>query len=254
MSALRQRYDAQGFVSGIPVLAPAQVLRLRRHFERLEDAERAADPVAWRDPRHRPWEDPAHPLWRLFHALSTHPRVLAAVRSVLGPDLLIRNADVFIKEPGTREEIGWHLDTATPWPDSAGMINAWLGLTPSTRDNGGLWFIPELHRRHLEGGPRDKDDLTLSASAVATLGVSRAVCNVMSAGQMSLHAFRTPHRSGGNRSPDRRIGYVTRFVSAQVAPESAECGVAFPVSGSTGRFQPRPTFPVGWRSRSVRNV
>ena len=184
--------------------------------------------------------------------MSTHPRVLAAVAAILGPDLLIRNADVFIKEPGTSRRINWHVDCTAPIETARLMVTAWFGLTASTLENGCVDFIPGSHRDPLPNSASDKHNLTFRGEALAAMDEQAHVANVMPLGHLSLHCFRTVHRSSGNHSADRRFGYITRFASAGVTEEAAECGVAFLASGKEDatNLSLRKDFPISWNVRT----
>ncbi|MCP4815249.1 MAG: hypothetical protein GY888_22290, partial [Planctomycetaceae bacterium] len=150
----------QGFITGIPILTPDQTRIARRKFEALEAEEQAKAGERWTDPDYTPWNQLNHPIQRWCRAMSTHPRVLAAVAAILGPDLLIRNADVFIKEPGTSRRINWHVDCTAPIETARLMVTAWFGLTASTLENGCVDFIPGSHRDPLPNSASDKHNLT----------------------------------------------------------------------------------------------
>jgi non-haem Fe2+, alpha-ketoglutarate-dependent halogenase len=237
-----EQFWAQGYLSGIRVLSAPQAAKVCRHLERLETPELTALPP-----------DATHPLNRLVTSLATHPLVVAAVRQLLGGVGGIRNGDLFIKEPGLARGIEWHVDTAMPWPAARGLVNTWLALTPSTTASGCLQVLPGLHTLDLKDGPQDKHSLTLSRSAVAALDVSQARPLELESGCLSIHHFRTPHRSAWNRTETRRIGVVGRWVGPDVTPEIAESGQLLPVGGPVpAGFQERSTLKAGWRSNRVR--
>jgi hypothetical protein len=200
--------------------------------------------------------------------MCTHPTIIASVKSVLGPNLLIRNADIFIKpvDPrlhstvekqvpsgpmpeGLDYEIRWHVDTVAP-PAAAGkMVTAWLGLTDSSLDNGCMEWLPGSHVMALPPECKDKHSLTFKGKNLRMANGSVRVANEMQAGQLSIHHFRTVHRSGINVTPDARVGLVIRFMAADTDPEVAESGRGFLVAGKPvdDRFSLMPTFPVTWK-------
>ena len=234
-----EQFWSQGYLSGLRVLSEDQAARVLAHLERLEPPDGA-----------RIREDPADPLNRLLTSLATHPVVVGVVRSLLGGVGGVRNGDVFIKEPGVkRGGIAWHLDTAVPWPACRGMVNTWLALTPSTLERGCLQVLPGMHHRELVQGPRDPETLTLSEPTVAALDLSAARDLVLAPGCLSVHHFRTPHRSSWNRTPHRRVGVVTRWVGPHTTPEAAESGQLFSVEGPLPPgFAPRRSLRVGWHA------
>jgi ectoine hydroxylase-related dioxygenase (phytanoyl-CoA dioxygenase family) len=242
------RFREQGYLSRIPVLTPEEVVDFRERFDALESAEIRRRGGTWENRSYRPDVNPEHPVRDWYRGLATHPRILAAVEALIGPDILIRNADLFLKPPSWKGNVRWHTDTAMPYSEVKGMVTAWVGLSPSTRRSGCLEFIPGSHLREIHDGPADRFNLNLNAGALRQLDTKSAVCNIMEAGQMSIHSFRTVHRSQRNRSRERRYGFAIRFLSAETSCEAAESGVATLVRGSVraNTFMLRPFFPMSW--------
>lgn len=239
-------YWRDGVVSGVPVLPASFVAGALADLRRRIDAAGGAD---WTDRDYRPWEHGEdHPLVGWMDAVARQRTVLDAVAAVLGPDLLIRNCDVFWKAPGRARGIGWHRDTAVTGPEADGLLTAWIGLTPSTPDNGALRFKLGSHRVALDDPPRDNQSLTLTAAAVASVADCDELVNDMPAGCMSMHHFSTVHASGANRSGAPRIGFVVRFMRPSISRAAAESGTATRVRGrdSHGHFSLLRRFPLGW--------
>ncbi len=250
---LRAAYWRDGFVRGIPVLSISETAAARARLLAVEADERHKRGGTWPDRDFYPWEQADHPLWELYWELATHPRLLAAVRSVLGPDVLIRNGDVFIKEPHDPDGVCWHLDTPERDGTQDAFVTAWLGLgvEGSTTRNGGMWFLRGAHRAELLERPPDKEHLDLSDRTIAALAPAARVANFMPAGFASLHHALLPHRSGGNQTPHRRIGFVVRYLGAGISRPMAGSGVA---CLACGRFRSdaiaqRERFPVTWSPR-----
>lgn len=242
-------FERDGYVRGLRVLSAEESRSYRRRFEEIEAAELEKRGGTWENRSFHPGGDSAdHPLRAWFVELATHPNVLDAAESLLGPNLLIRNADVFIKEPGQRRGIGWHVDTAMPWEQTRFLVTAWLGLTDSTPQNGCLNFIPGSHLQTYKDGPKDRFSLTFSQTAKSQLDLSSAVANEMPIGCMSFHSFRTVHSSKNNYTDDRRFGFVIRFMSPEISREAAESGVAFLARGTNtnSQFMMKDVFPVSW--------
>ncbi len=81
-------------------------------------------------------------------ALATHPAVLNAVESLLGPDLLIWATELFAKHTqDATVSIGWHRDKTYMRFDPATTTTAWIALGPSTIENGCMRAIPGAARR-----------------------------------------------------------------------------------------------------------
>jgi non-heme Fe2+,alpha-ketoglutarate-dependent halogenase len=243
-----ESYRNQGFISRIPILSAEEAARELAALEAIEQAEVARRGGTWEQRDFRPWEQDDHPMFEWANALVRRPALLDAVESILGPDVLVRNCDIFIKRPGLKRDIGWHIDTAEKGPAADWIITMWLGLSSSTRVNGCLLYSAGTHLIDVPNGPKDKYSLTFTREAVASLKAPDTHANEMLPGEASMHHFRLAHASGPNRTQQRRTAFVVRFMSPQCTPEVAESGAATPVRGrdTSGRFFIREKFPMTW--------
>jgi len=241
-------YWNDGYVRGIPILTEDQMAIARRKLIALEQAEIQADPQQWSNDQYAPWSDPKSDWWHWFKPMVTHPKILAAVGSILGPNILVRNADIFIKPSHSKRGINWHVDTTAPSEDADKMLTAWFAISESVPENGCMEFLPGSHRMALPPNVCDKENLTFAGDALEQANRTPSAANVMRPGQLSLHHFRTAHRSSGNETDHPRIGLVIRFIAADVSPEAAESGKGFLASGNNepGHFSLRRDFPVTW--------
>ena len=100
------RYEADGFVFPIDALGADEAERYRRLYEeaRRKGAELGIDAV----------DVKGHLVLRWMADLARDPRILDAVESVLGPDILCWTTNFFVKRPGDRTYVSWHQD-ATYW-------------------------------------------------------------------------------------------------------------------------------------------
>jgi len=165
-----------------------------------------------------------HLFLRWVHDIVVDPRVLDAVESVLGPDILAWSSQWFVKLPRDSSYVSWHQD-ATYWgltPPS--VTTAWLALSPSTVRNGCLRVIPGSHHGALL--PQRE---TYAASNMLSRGQeiavevdeSRAVDLVLSPGEFSLHHVGIIHGSSPNESAEPRIGLAVRYISPDVVQHGA---------------------------------
>jgi ectoine hydroxylase-related dioxygenase (phytanoyl-CoA dioxygenase family) len=232
--SFRDRFLEEGFATGLSGIGAAEARRFR---ERLETIIRANGGRAWRD-RGCPPSRTVHPLREWMDELAHHPAIADAVATVLGDDLLLRNHDIVVR--GKRTLFGpptWHRDSKFDGPRVDRMLTAWIALTPATKLNGCMRFVPRSHRLapeplrawNLIGRLRARTDRELRNVGRVPFGVQ--VWNVLDEGQMSLHHPRTIHGSGSNVTGRDRIAFVMRFMADDVDPEVAEAGEALLVRG-----------------------
>jgi ectoine hydroxylase-related dioxygenase (phytanoyl-CoA dioxygenase family) len=137
----------------------------------------------------------------VFVDLAEHPVALRLLRSVLGWPMLLGNLSANITGPGGGEMV-LHADqifVPTPWPtDPQGCNAAWC-VDDFTADNGATCFVPGSHRLHRPPGPDE---------------VVEAVPMEAPAGSLVVFESRLWHRTGFNRTEDRRragiFGWYTR--------------------------------------------
>ncbi|MEM9139506.1 MAG: phytanoyl-CoA dioxygenase family protein [Pseudomonadota bacterium] len=205
-------YARDGFLCPLDVLTPGDAAAHRAGLEALEAREGGAMP--------RPISEylrmNAHLTTGVSLAQARNPRILDAVESILGPDLMLWSCEYFIKEAGSKSIVSWHQDL-TYWgmDGSDHEVTAWLALSPATGESGCMKFVPGSHRTNLVPHTDTfADDNMLSRGQEIAVEVDEAdaVVAALQPGQMSLHHGRMFHGSGPNTTDDRRIGFVMRFI------------------------------------------
>ena len=154
--------------------------------------------------RHKPH---LHSKW--VSDLVRHPRVLDAVESILGPDLLIWRSVFFVKLARDPHYIAWHQDSAYWGLSTDDEVTAWIALTESTAANGCLQVVPGSHRQPAvpHALQFSEDNLLVRGQkALVDVAESDARRLELRPGEMSLHHVRMLHGSDGKRvrRPPRR--------------------------------------------------
>jgi ectoine hydroxylase-related dioxygenase (phytanoyl-CoA dioxygenase family) len=176
-----------------------------------------------------------HLFLRWVYEMVVSPRVLDAVESILGPNLLIWNTRWFAKMPGDKTYISWHQD-ATYWglhPPKA--TTAWLALSESTPENGCMRVIPGSHLEPLLPQVETyapENALSRGQEIAVEVDESAAVDVILQAGEMSLHHIGIVHGSARNNSAKPRIGIAARFITPDVVQDGTERQVAMLVRGA----------------------
>ncbi len=239
-------YEREGYLCPVRVLDGGEVERFRAAYD---DYERSlGEQLASVPPRDRYVffaETHAYLPWAF--ELASHPRVLDAVESILGPDLMIWDSRWFTKKPRDPTYITWHQD-GTYWAlDPPHVCTAWIALSRSLEANGAMKVIPGSHLG--ENLPHrdtyaEENALARGQEIAVEVDEARAVPLVLEPGELSLHHIGVVHGSEPNRSDEPRIGFAVRFVAPQVR-QAAESAMALLVRGEDryGHFDllERPT-------------
>lgn len=229
-------YRRHGYVFPLPALLPAEAeaVRLRLEAFEAETGQRAGS-----------LRKKGHLKLMAIHDLVSHPAILDAVESVIGPDILCWSTSLFVKDPHDPGFVAWHQDSHY-WdlqPDD--VVSAWIALAPSTLENGALRVIPGTHLtppfNHRPSAADSANLLSGREEIAVDVDENQAVDLVLRQGEMSLHHVKIVHGSPPNRSAARRYGLAIRYVAPHVR-NGDEWTTALLVRGRNehGYFTPDP--------------
>jgi len=205
-------YRANGFLSGLSVVATAEAARIREQFDALEERMgRERTRIGLVD---RHFEEPF--IWDL----ATHPEILGCVEALLGPDVLLLATHFFCKYGQDAKFVAWHQDVTYWGLEPPIAITAWVAVDDSDRENGCMRVIPGSHidgiRAHGKSG-REGNLLSIDQEVPTSEEEEQSAVDLpLLAGQMSLHDGALIHGSLPNRSDRRRCGLTLRYVPAHV--------------------------------------
>ena len=245
---LSAKFAASGFVLPVRVLAPeeaAAALAQLDEYERWVTESGAQGGGLRGDSRFK-----LHLLLPWAAQLVRHPRLLDAVEAVLGTrDILVWSSDVVAKPAASGGYFSWHQDStyARLAPPSK-VVSAWIALTPSSAESGAVAFLPGSHQLGQLPHEEQPETTAVAQAAAATVGglgatatatehnmlsLGQVVCaealrraeeacgskpciGTLQPGEASLHSMLTVHRSRANCSTARRVGFVVRYMAAEV--------------------------------------
>jgi chlorinating enzyme len=123
-----RQYRDQGYYSPIRVFSDSESAEFREHFMRyLEETQDGWEALLPRERRIYFWE--THLFLHWAYRMASHPNVLDAVESILGPNLLVWSSQWFPKFPAEKTYISWHQD-ATYWGlHPPNVTTAWIALS-----------------------------------------------------------------------------------------------------------------------------
>ena len=161
---LSTQFAKNGYVFPVEVLSPTEALAYRTQLEALEQKIQGST-LGNKEQLNYP-----HVIFRFAESAVRTPRILDIVEDLIGPDIMVWGATFFIKEPNTDSYVSWHQDLRYWGLDSEAMVSAWVALSPVTRDNGCMRFVPESH---LGGLVDHTDTFDESNSTRSTRGRNR---------------------------------------------------------------------------------
>lgn len=216
-----ERYGRDGVLFPIPVLAAVEVERFRAAYEELEEQLGGRPKPVGLSHLFFPWA----------YELATHPAVAAAVRDVLGPDLLVHSSLVLCKHPYDPGYVAWHQDGTYSGLHATPTVSAWIALSESHSENGCMRVVPGSHRLPMLPHQDTYAPLNLlghGEEIQCEVDEAEAVDVVLRPGEMSLHHNNIIHGSRPSRSGVKRVGFILRFVTpcirAADVPLTPVCG------------------------------
>ncbi|MBT7646835.1 MAG: phytanoyl-CoA dioxygenase family protein [Rhodospirillaceae bacterium] len=237
-------YERDGFLFPLPLLSGDQAGDLRSG---IEGAQSRARDVA--NMFQYTFNVP-HLVIPQVQELVTRPDVLDRVEAVMGPDIMLWAASLFIKEANTTDFVSWHQDLRY-WglDDDAHELTVWVAVTDVTPENGAMRFVPGSHRsglvEHSDTFSAD-NQLSRGQEIAQTVDEADAVTVALKAGDVSMHHGSLFHASGPNTTADRRIGLAVRYICPEMRQGVGSVDHATLVRGVDryGHFEPmaEPTF------------
>jgi len=229
---LRQ-YEERGHCSPIPVLTNTEAAEFTDRFmEYIAYNKERLEPLPPRD-RYKVMAE-THTFLNWAYRIVSHPRVLDAVESLLGPNLLVWSTRWFSKMPGENAYVSWHQDAGYWGLRPPKVTSAWVALSQSVPENGCMRVVPGTHKWPLlpQKDTFSPDNALSRGQEIAVeVDEGQAVDIILQPGQMSLHHFAIVHGSNPNTSDQPRIGLAIRYISPEVEQEGSARQVAFLVRG-----------------------
>jgi len=244
-------YWEEGYVVAPSVLTPAEITR---YLERAREialgdipeaaANRLVKDILFAKGKLPLPEDPEHALWKImnpdrFDATLAEclrlPRVLDAVESLIGEDLMAFLLMFIYKPPGVEQAIHpFHQDAVYfMFEPQDKCLGVWIPLDPVSEENGALTIVPRSHRLDVHKHEM-KDGINFGALAAEGIEDNaeyhdKAITLSMQPGDCLLFNTRLLHRSGGNRTTGHRRVITLHMASARcemTGPAFSEYGFA----------------------------
>lgn len=169
-----------------------------------------------------PWVQKAYLLLPSLDGLMRDPRLTDSVAAILGRDLLVLSADLFIKPPQTHKRITWHQDVNYWGLQPMELLTAWVAFTVASPENGCMRYSRGGHRARLRHVENKTDDnmLTKGQEIAVEIDPATVVDVRLSPGQVAFHDGLAPHASGANTTDATRIGFAIRYAPTRVKQTS----------------------------------
>jgi len=159
-----------------------------------------------------------HKMSEIMHDSLSHPAVVQALTTVVGPDVKCMQSMLFIKASGKPGQ-AWHQDEDYIPTRDRSLIGAWIALDDATVENGCLWIIPGSHKPGIlwkqEWHADRRFDCAMEAKNFPYTEADEVPVEVKKGSVVFFNGY-TLHRSLPNRAQSGfRRSLVNHYMSAQ---------------------------------------
>ena len=196
-----KQYKDEGFVAPINIFSKEKAKEIRNQIELIE---KELPGELDKSGRYN-----AHLISPLLDEVTHNSKILDAVESLIGKNILVCGTTLFIKNPNEKGYVSYHQDAKYIGLEPHNWVTAWVALTDSNEENGCMKMWPGSHldiKNHDE--KFNEENLLTRGQTVENVPDNEVKSVELVAGQMSLHHPRIVHGSGVNKTNDRRIGFV----------------------------------------------
>ena len=196
------QYENRGFVAPLDVLSSTEAGEIRKEIENIE--------TNWPGEIEGLGRNYIHLISPIFDKVSHNKKILDAVESIIGKNILICGTTLFIKNPKEKGFVSFHQDAKYIGLEPHNWVTAWIAVTDANEKNGCMRMLSGSHKKDLlhHNQNFDENNLLTRGQTIKNVKIKDTTPVILKAGQMSLHHPKVVHGSGINYSDDRRIGFV----------------------------------------------
>ena len=197
-----QKYNEEGFVAPIDVFSNQEADEIKKEIELIEKK--------WPNELDGIGRNYIHLISPVFDKVCHNSKILDAVESIIGKNILVCGTTLFIKNPDEKGFVSFHQDAKYIGLEPHNWVTAWIAITDSNETNGCMKMWTGTHKNEIKHHNQkfDENNLLTRGQTVENVPMNETKPVILNTGQMSLHHPKVVHGSGLNKSNDRRIGFV----------------------------------------------
>ena len=197
-----KQYEDEGFVSPINIFTKKKAKEIRNEIELIENK---IPGELEKSGRYN-----AHLISPLLDEVTHNSKILDAVESIIGKNILVCGTTLFVKNPNEKGFVSYHQDAKYIGLEPYNWVTAWVAITDSNENNGCMRMWSGSHEDNLKEHDQNfnEGNLLTRGQTVRNVPKEKTTPLILKAGQMSLHHPTVVHGSDLNKSDDRRIGFV----------------------------------------------
>ena len=196
------QYKKDGYIAPIDVLTKDEAEEVKREIEYIEKK--------WPNEIEGLGRNYVHLISPVLDKVSHNSKILDAVESIIGKDILVCGTTLFIKNPDKKGFVSFHQDAKYIGLEPHNWVTGWLAVTDANEENGCMRMLKGSHKKDLKFHDQkfDENNLLTRGQTIENVPINETTPVILKAGQLSLHHPTIIHGSGLNNSKERRIGFA----------------------------------------------
>ena len=196
------QYKEEGYIAPIDVLTKDEAEEVKKEIEYIEKK--------WPNEIEGLGRNYVHLISPVLDKVSHNSKILDAVESIIGKDILVCGTTLFIKNPDKKGFVSFHQDAKYIGLEPYNWVTGWLAVTDANEENGCMRMLKGSHKKDLKFHDQkfDENNLLTRGQTIENVPINETTPVILKAGQLSLHHPTIIHGSGLNKSKERRIGFA----------------------------------------------
>ncbi len=206
-----KQYKEEGYIAPINVFSTDEASEIRKEIELIEKN--------WPGALDGLGRNYIHLISPVFDKIPHNSKILDAVESIIGKDILVCGTTLFIKNPDQKGFVSFHQDAKYIGLEPYNWVTGWLAVTDTNEGNGCMRMWKGSHKEDLKFHNQkfNENNLLTRGQTVENVPINVTTPVILKAGQLSLHHPKIIHGSGLNKSKDRRIGFaIQSYIGSNV--------------------------------------
>ena len=197
-----KQYEEEGYVAPIDVLSKEEAKEIRDEIELIEKK--------WPNELEGLGRNYIHLISPVFDKVCNNTKILDAVESLIGKNILVCGTTLFVKNPNEKGFVSFHQDAKYIGLEPHNWVTGWLAVTDANEENGCMRMLKGSHKKDLKFHDQkfDENNLLTRGQTIENVPINETTPVILKAGQLSLHHPTIIHGSGLNKSKERRIGFA----------------------------------------------
>ena len=198
------QYNEKGYLAPIDALTKDEASEVKNEIEFIEKK--------WPNELEGLGRNYIHLISPTFDKVVHNSKILDAVESIIGKNILVCGTTLFIKDPDETGFVSFHQDAKYIGLEPHNWVTAWVAITDANEENGCMRMWTGTHKTDLKHHSEKFDygtgNLLTRGQTVENVPLNETEPVILNAGQMSLHHPKIVHGSEVNKSKERRMGFV----------------------------------------------